>query len=290
MLTGVYTALVTPFKKNKQIDWEALRKLIRYQLKQKVSGFVVCGTTAESATLDRDEKTALFKYVMDECGDEGVTLIAGTGTNNTSETIEWTKKCASFGYKHFLAVTPYYNKPTQRGLLAHYETLAAATKGDIILYNVPGRSQVSLSAETIEKCSKIKNITAIKEASGNLTFASEIFQVTDRKKFSLLSGDDPTYFPFLCLGGVGTISVASHVLGSELEKMTKLVAEQKFHEARKIHEKYFPLFQALFIETNPAPIKWILSELGIIGPDLRLPLVEITEATSKTLKPFLKML
>jgi 4-hydroxy-tetrahydrodipicolinate synthase len=285
-MKGVYTALVTPFTEKKTIDWDGLKRLFEFQAKQKVTGLVIGGTTAETATLSSEEKKELYQFARKETEKFSFDLVAGTGTNNTAESIEWTKTCGSLGYKKFLVVTPYYNKPNQRGLIGHFEAIADVANGEIILYNVPGRTNISFTPETVARLAQKKNITAIKEATGNLTFASEIIQHVKSPGFSLISGDDPTYFPFLCLGGKGSISVASHLVGETLEKMTTAVAEGKLSEARTLHERIFPLTQALFLETNPTPVKWILSELGFIRPDVRLPLVEISKETELKLRPF----
>ena len=286
-MKGVYTALVTPFTEDKKIDWEGLKRIFQYQSKQKVTGLVIGGTTAETATLSSDEKKELFRFAKKETASFGFDLVAGTGTNNTHESIEWTKICADLGYEKFLVVTPYYNKPNQRGLVEHFKAIAASTKGDLVLYNVPGRAVISFTPETVAELAEIRNITAIKEASGNMTFASELIQQVKTPTFNFLSGDDPTYFPFLCLGGGGAISVLSHLFGDQMEKMTAHVRGGKWVEARAIHEKIFPLSQAIFLESNPTPIKWLLAELGLIRADVRLPLVMISSETEKKLKPYL---
>ena len=290
-LGGVYTALITPFRDDGAIDWDALRKLFAHSAAMKVRGLVIGGTTAETATLSADERRALYAFARKESERSELDLIAGTGTNDTSESVAWTRHCGELGYRKFLVVTPYYNKPNQRGMIAHYRAVseaAAESGGSVILYNVPGRTNVSLAPETVATLAQIPNIIGIKEATGNLALLSEMRELVlaVRPDFAFLSGDDPTYFPFLCLGGTGTISVLSHIAGAEMVALTKAVASGRLTEARNLHERLFPFSQALFVETNPAPVKWCLAELGFCRPHLRLPLVPVSRETTQKLKNF----
>ncbi len=267
---GIYTALVTPFKDN-EIDVKSLAHLVRWQLDQGVDGFVINGTTAESPTLDTAEKLKLIEVVRGEVAG-ALPLILGTGTNYTKTTIantQWAEKQKMDGV---LVVTPYYNKPPQRGLLSHFKTVAEHTELPMLLYNVPGRTAVSLAAETIVELSHVKNIVGIKEATGDLNLARQLME-TCAEDFALVSGDDETYLEFMALGGVGVISVLSHVIPKIMKDLnTKLRTPG---EARSAFAPYLPLTKLLFAEANPIPVKAALKDMGLIASaELRLPLVE----------------
>lgn len=279
MTKGVYTAIITPFLESGAIDWQAYESLIKTQVEAGVSGIVVTGTTGESPTLSKDEKKKIWEKTLELLKGTSLECVAGTGTNNTEETIEYTRLAQSLGYKKFLLVTPYYNKPTQEGLKQHYQKIANEVRGEIILYNVPGRTGVSLSAQTIAQLATHPQITALKEATGNLDFLIEI--QNELKKFDakmdLLSGDDATTLPFIKNGGVGCISVASIVAPQSMVELCK-------NKSESVHQKLQPLFRDLFIESNPGPVKFLLSEMGVIKNVLRLPLVGVTEETKIKLK------
>lgn len=274
-LKTTITALVTPFK-NDQIDFKSLENLVKQQIAGGVGGFVINGTTAESPTLDWNEVSQIFAKVK-AIVPNNFPLIIGTGSNSTKKTIEDSKKAESLGADAVLVVVPYYNKPPQRGLVAHFTAVADAIKIPVILYNVPSRTITALSLASIEKLSQHPNILGIKEASGNIEFAKEIVDACG-SEFLLLSGDDATYPEFLLAGGHGVISVASHILPkafADLVSNPKMSAEYK---------KYLRLINLLFSEANPIPVKRALQLMGIIeNAELRLPLCELDENLTRDL-------
>ncbi len=273
-LTGVLTALITPFK-NSEVDYESLKKLVQFQLKNGVDGFVINGTTAESPTLTEQERKKIFKYVQSEAGKD-VPLIMGTGTNSTEESIARTKEASELGADAALVVVPYYNKPPQRGLFAHFKKIAEYSDIPVILYNVPSRTIAKLELETLVNLSKVKNIIGIKEASGDIDFAKKMREQTP-KDFILLSGDDGCYVDFLKAGGDGIISVGSHILPKEFSEVQK----RKFDALLK----HMPTINDLYIEANPIPVKMALYLMGIISSaELRLPLMQMSEDLVPRLK------
>ncbi len=278
-MRGIFTALITPFKDNgDSIDYSALDRIVDDQIRQKVDGIVVCGTTAESATLSDAEKKELFTWMKKRVQGTSLKLIAGTGTNDTRDTIRRTRECFDLGYDQFLIVTPYYNKPQESGLLKHFTAVADATAGEVILYNVPGRTGLNLSTKLITELAAHPRIRSLKEASGDLTLASEIHSELARanRGLDLLSGDDATFFPFLCAGGVGTISVASHLWAIPMRQMQECVERGDLASARKIQDEYLPAFKRLFVESNPVPVKYALSKRLGFSPNVRLPLAELS--------------
>lgn len=273
-LRGTFTALVTPFKAGK-IDFPSLEKLVKHQLQGGVTGFVINGTTAESPTLTSEEKIEVFNFVRKVAG-SSVPLIMGTGSNNTAQTIEDSKKAEALGADAILVVVPYYNKPPQRGLYEHFKAVATSVKIPTILYNVPGRTITSLSNETVKELSKVSGVVGIKDATGNIDIAKEISSMCG-KEFVLLSGDDGTYVEFLNVGGQGVISVATHVIPSQMVQWKKWVQEGALDKARADIAKYNDLINLLFCEANPIPVKKALQLMGIIdSAELRLPLVELS--------------
>lgn len=279
---GTFTALLTPFK-NGKIDFDSVDRMVKHQLQNGVDGFVINGTTAESPTLTETEKVELFKHVRKVVGND-VMLIMGTGSNDTAKTIEDSKKAESLGADAILVVVPYYNKPPQRGLFAHFKAVATSVKIPTILYNVPGRTITSLATETIRDLSKVPGVIAIKEATGKIDFAEEIIKACGRD-FVMLSGDDGTYVEFLGVGGHGVISVASHVIPKQMAQWKKWVAEGQLEKARQDIAKYNDLINLLFIEANPIPVKKAVQLMGLIdSAELRLPLVELGEVESEKLK------
>lgn len=277
-MRGIYTALATPFDERGEIDFESLDKILRQQLAAGIRGFVVAGTTGESPTLSKDEKEKLFRHVFGFAREKNLDLVAGTGTNDTRETIELTKLAAAIGYRRFLVVVPYYNKPNQAGLRAHFEAVASSiNEGEVVLYNVPGRTGVSLSVETIVALAAHPKIRAIKEASGDLVFFGELRAglAQAKRSLALLSGDDVTYYPFLLAGGEGTISVASHVCPRALIEIESAVRAEDTATGDRLQADYLPLFHGLFLESNPLPLKWMLARLGLAENRFRLPLVPV---------------
>lgn len=283
---GTFTALITPFK-NDTIDFSSLDRLMKHQLDAGVDGFVVNGTTGESPTLSSDEVEQLFKHVRNCCGAQ-VPLILGTGSNSTAKTIEDSKKAQALGADAVLVVVPYYNKPSQKGLYEHFKSVAAAIQIPTLLYNVPGRTITSLTAETTAALSKEKGIIGIKEASGKIDLEQEIIKACG-KDFVMLSGDDGTYVEFLANGGHGVISVASHVIPRQMVQWKRWVDEGKLAEARADINKYMNLINLLFVEANPIPVKKAVQMMGLIdSATLRLPLTELAPEHAEKLQAEMK--
>jgi len=282
MFKGAITALVTPMKDG-MVDEEKLRNLVDFQINNGISALVPCGTTGEAATLSYEEHMRVIEIVVEQ-SNKRVPVIAGTGSNSTHETIYLTEFAKKVGCDAALVVTPYYNKPTQKGLYEHFKAVADAVDIPIVLYNVPGRTSVNMLPDTVIKLSKIKNIVAVKEASGSLDQVSEIIAGVS-PDFDVLSGDDSLTIPMMALGAKGVISVASNIIPKEVSQMVDLWLKGDIAAARDLHLKLFPLFKGIFIETNPIPVKKALYLMGIIENDIRLPLVEMTpEGTEKLRK------
>lgn len=287
-MSGAATALVTPFKKDGSIDNECFKKLVERQIKGGVKILVPCGTTGESVTMSDEERLHVIRITVEVAKRLKAHVIAGTGSNNTAATIDFTRKAREAGADAALVVAPYYNKPTQEGMFAHFGEIARSVKGfPIMLYNVPGRTSSNISAETTLKlANKFENIVATKEASGNLSQVMEI--IRDRpKNFKVFSGDDATAVPFISLGGDGLVSVCANEIPRETAKMVEHALNGSFHFARKIHYKILPLMEANFIESSPAPCKFVMSEMKLLEENLRLPLVPVTDTTRKILREIL---
>ncbi|MED3660456.1 4-hydroxy-tetrahydrodipicolinate synthase [Ureibacillus terrenus] len=274
-LGRIATAMVTPFRDDGGIDFETAGKLIEHLLANGTDSIVVCGTTGESPTLSKEEKLELIRFTVEKVN-KRVPVIAGTGSYDTKETIELTKKVEGLGVDGVMLVAPYYNKPNQRGLYAHFEAVAKETVLPIVLYNVPGRTSSNIEAATTISLSKIPNIQVVKEASGNLDQMAEILANTD-DDFLVYSGDDALTLPLLAIGGRGVISVASHVVGKEMQAMIRAFEEGRHDVAAKIHQTLLPLFKQLFKSPNPVPIKYALGKVGFHIEKVRLPLVEMTD-------------
>ncbi len=251
-MKGIYTAIVTPFESSGKIDREAFRKLLRAQRDAGIHGVIPCGTTGESPTLSIEEKKTLVQVAIEELKGSETAVIAGTGGNDTQETVEFSAWASQQGVSGVLVVTPYYNKPPQEGLLTHYRAVAEAVSCEVILYNVPGRTGVSLTAETIAELARHPRIRTIKEATGNVAFASEILDLCRKKGVSIdvLSGDDPTFLPLLSVGAVGIISVASNVVPAAMVALWQSFLSGSLPEATAQHRKLYPLFRDLFLEAN----------------------------------------
>ncbi len=286
-LKGSIVALITPFNHGK-IDEESFRNLIKWHLENGTHGILVSGTTGESATLTKEEKKRLFEIAL-EMAKGKVPVIAGTGTNNTAQTLELTKMAEEMGVDAALIVTPYYNKPTQQGLYQHYQYIAKRTNIPIILYNVPGRTGVNLAPTTTASLAKdFPNIVAIKEACGDLKQVSEL-KLQCPEDFIVLSGDDYTAFHTVITGGKGVISVAANVMPKEMAELMEESLKGNVQRAKDLHLYLYPLFKVLFIETNPVPAKEALYLMGMINsPEVRLPLSQLTEASLNTLKKVLR--
>lgn len=270
----VITAMVTPFDENLNIDYTATKKLITHLLENGTDSIVVSGTTGESPTLSKDEKLSLFKFVKENSNH--CKVIANIGTNNTSESIEFARSVEKVGAADgLLVVNPYYNKPTQEGLYQHFKAIAASTSLPIMLYNIPGRTSVNLDANTTLRLAEIENITSIKESSGNLSQVARVIENAP-EGFSVYSGDDNLTLPILSLGGVGVVSVASHVAGIHIKEMIKNFKQGDHQKAATIHRKLLPFFEGIFFVTNPVPIKKVLELTGVSTGGVRLPLVNLT--------------
>jgi 4-hydroxy-tetrahydrodipicolinate synthase len=270
-LRGCGTALVTPFSRNGSIDVEALRRLVQFQLREGIDFLVPCGTTGETPTLEHEEYFGVIRVVVEEAAGK-VPIIAGVGGNNTRRVSELIREVAALGVQGILSVAPYYNKPTQEGLYQHFKTIADSTDLPIILYNVPSRTSSNLEAATVARLSKVPNIVGIKEASGSITQQMEVLNSVE-PGFRVLSGDDAFTFPLMALGGVGVVSVVSNEIPGPMTRLTHLLLEGKYDEARQLNARLLPLMQANFVETNPIPVKAALAMMGMIQEVYRLPLV-----------------
>ncbi len=283
MFTGSIVALVTPFK-NGGINFETLKKLFEFHEKNGTDAILLSGTTGESPTLSLEEKIELFSFGKKNTE---IPIIAGTGNYNTKETIELTKRAEEIGVAGALVITPYYNKPTQKGLYAHFKTVSENTKLPIIIYNVPGRTGVSISPEVVGELSQISHIVGIKEASGSLR---QCFEIRKRvtKDFVLLSGEDALTLPILSCGGKGVVSVTANIVPKMVKEMVQVYLSGNLDKAMEVHYKLLPLTDAMFIETNPIPVKTGLRIMGFdVGP-LRLPLVDPSEKSLEVINDELK--
>lgn len=278
----VITAMVTPFDSQGEIDYAATESLINHLINTGTDGLVVAGTTGESPTLSTEEKVSLFKHVVQVVKGR-IPVIAGTGGNNTKASIELTKLAEEAGVDAIMLVTPYYNKPSQEGLYQHFKAIAESTKLPIMLYNIPGRSAVNLLPETIIRLAQVENIVAVKEASGNLEAMAEIIAQTD-DNFTLYSGDDSLTLPVLAIGGVGVVSVASHIIGQELQEMISLFKKGEVDKAASLHRHLLPLMKTLFIAPNPVPVKEALVLQGHRVGSVRLPLTPLTDEQRNQLR------
>jgi 4-hydroxy-tetrahydrodipicolinate synthase len=281
MFKGALVAIVTPFK-NGQVDEEALRELIEFQITNGTDGIVPCGTTGESATLTHEEHDRVIEITIDAVG-KRVPVIAGTGSNSTAEALRLTKHAFEAGADGALIVCPYYNRPTQEGLYQHFKMIADSVPIPIIPYNVPSRTGVNLLPETVMKLAKIKNIVGIKEASGSIKQASDIIGLCG-DGFTVLSGDDIFTLPVLAIGGAGIISVLSNVAPADMAGLVDAFASGELATAKALHHKMSPLIDALFMEVNPIPVKAALSLMGRIKYEYRLPLCKMSDANFNKLR------
>jgi len=280
-LHGSIVAIVTPFKKNK-IDEKAYHGLIDFHIKSGTHGIVPCGTTGESATLTQEEHLRLIEITVKMAGGN-MPVIAGTGSNSTEEAIFFTRHAKQFGAACALLITPYYNKPTQEGLFQHYKAIAKAVDIPILLYNIPSRTGVNLLPATVARLSAFDNIVGIKEGTGSLQQISDLIALCGNR-FLILSGDDFTAFPTMAVGGHGVISVTANIVPAEMANMMNAAEKGDFNEARKWHEKIYPLHDLMFMETNPAPVKAALSMMGRCSDEVRLPLCKISSGSAERLK------
>lgn len=276
---GSMVALATPFKNNK-LDEKTLVNLVKFHLKSGTDGIVPVGTTGECPTVSHEEHQRIIEICVDATGGK-IPVIAGTGSNSTAEAISLTKYAKKVGASAALMVNPYYNKPTQEGLYRHFEAVAKAVDLPIVLYNIPGRTGITMSAETVARLAKIPTIVAIKEATGNMDMASHIMSLCD---ITVLSGDDSLTLPLMSLGAKGVISVIANIMPETVSQMVTAFMAGNHDKAQEIHYKMFPLCRAMFIETNPIPVKKAMSWLGLCSDELRLPLCEIQPGNEKILR------
>ena len=269
-LKGSWVALITPFKENLEIDFEAVEKLVQMHLNAGTDGILICGTTGEAVTLSFSEKAELMKQVRNFTGGK-VPLMFGSGSNDTRGSVELTGKAKELGADAVLVVTPYYNKPPQSGLVAHFTEVAASTELPVVLYNVPGRTGCNMLPETVLKLAEVDNIVAVKEASGNLDQTMEIVRRAPQG-FALFSGEDALNLPIMCCGGKGAISVTANVAPRLMKEFCDAALAKDLDQARKLHYKLLDLHRNLFCETNPLPAKAALKLRGLIGDQVRLPL------------------
>ena len=287
MFKGAITAIVTPFNQDGSLDEESLRKLVEFQVKNKIDGIVPCGTTGESPTLNKSEQEKVIEIVIDSSKGK-VPVIAGSGSNSTRHAIEMTKRASELGADASLQVCPYYNKPTQEGLYRHFSEIANAVDIPIIIYNIAGRTGVNMETSTLARLAKEhSNIAGVKEASGNISQMMEVISMLP-KEFCVLSGDDNMTLPLMALGGKGVISVASNIIPKEMHELCEYAMKGNFEKAKQMHYNLLPLFKGIFIETNPIPIKAALAMKEMIKESYRLPMCEMKEENKEKLKAILK--
>jgi len=282
MLKGVFTAIVTPFDESGNLDEKAFRNLIEEQVLAGVAGIVPCGSTGESATLDYNEHDRVIKITIEQVN-KRCHVMAGTGSNSTKEAIELTQHAKKAGADSSLQIVPYYNKPTQRGLYEHFKAIAENCDIPIILYNIQGRTAINLETPTLVELTQVKNIIGVKEGSGSITQIMDVIKNAP-KDFSIISGDDKLTFLTMASGGSGVISVASNLIPKKMVEFVSLGLKEDFVAMRKMHYELDELFTKLFVETNPIPVKKIMSLKGKIKSSYRLPLCEPTENSVKILK------
>lgn len=285
MFKGSIVAIVTPFRKG-EVDEERLRELVEFQIVNGTDGIVPCGTTGEASTLDYEEHDRVIEIVVQQAK-KRVPVIAGTGSNSTKEAIEISEHAKKVGADGILLVTPYYNKPTQEGLYRHFKAIAEAVALPQILYNVPGRTSVNMLPETVARLAEIQNIVGIKEATGSLQQASEILALCG-DKIDVLSGDDFITFPMMACGGAGVISVTANIMPKEIALMIDAFNAGNMEEARLLHLKMLKINNAMFIETNPTPVKTALGLMGKCSDEVRLPLAPMSETNKAKLAGIMK--
>lgn len=285
MFEGTSVALVTPFKKGGGIDKDGIKRLVKMHEDAGTDAIVPCGTTGESATLSHKEHMEVIDTVVSAV--KRCKVLAGTGSNNTKEAIMLTKHAEDAGCDGALVISPYYNKPTQAGVLAHYKAISDAVDIPLVVYNVPGRTALNIEPKTTLALAKIHNIVGIKEASGNVSQIMQIIKGAP-KDFAVLSGDDALTYPLMALGAKGVVSVASNIIPEDTSRMTRLLLVRRYGEALKIHYRYLRLFQNLFIETNPMPVKTAMRLMKLPSGEVRMPLCRMSEANENILKETLR--
>ena len=275
MFQGSLVALVTPFDGNNRVDYTSLKRLVDFHVEQGSAGLVIAGTTGESPTLERAEHIELIGRAIEIAGGR-IPIVAGTGSNSTSQSIDLTLAVADPGLAAYMAVVPYYNKPTQEGIFRHYSAIADAAGKPILMYNVPGRTVADMLPETVGRLAKHGNIFGLKEATGDIDRLKQIQAVVD-ETFMLYSGDDFTLRPFIEQGGDGVVTVSGNVVPRQVATLCKLAREGKAAEAKALDDTLQPLNKALFCESNPIPVKWAVSRMGLMAPHIRLPLTPFSE-------------
>jgi len=284
--TGCGTALVTPFRKDQSLDEETLRKLVRRQIQAGINFLVPCGTTGESPTLTRAEHLRVVEITIQEAKGK-VPVLAGAGGYNTAEVIELARELQNMGADGILSVTPYYNKPTQEGLIQHFKAIAQAVRLPIVIYNIQGRTGVNVETATLRRLAEIDNIVGVKEASGNIGQMASVLHLLP-EQFTVLSGDDATVIPLIALGGRGVISVVANEIPAEFSKLTKLALAGDFGGARAIQRQWFSLMDVNFCEVNPGPVKAAMAMMGLLEPVFRLPMVPPSEANRARIEAVLE--
>ena len=285
MFSGAFTALITPFK-NGEVDVEALEDLVEFQIRQGINGLVPCGTTGETPALSEKEDRIVVETVVRVTAGR-VPVVAGTGSNSTQMAIKYTKMAEEVGADGSLQVAPYYNKPTQEGLYRHFAAIAESTSLPLILYNIPGRTSVTLSPETIARLAEIPNVVGLKDSTLSMNMISDTRALCG-EDFVVLSGDDPMTLPMISLGGDGVISVASNVAPAAISDLVATLLADDFERGRELHYQLLPLFRALFVETNPIPVKAAASLLGLCSDEMRLPLVPMSGENLRKLQEVMK--
>ncbi len=288
MFEGVFTALITPFAKDGKLDEQALRKLVDFQIEQGIDGLVPVGTTGESPTLSPEETERVIRIVVEQTGGR-VPVIAGTGSNCTDKAIHMTEKAKQIGATASLQVAPYYNKPTGEGFFRHFSAIADAVDLPMVVYNIPGRAGKNIENPVMLKLAQHKNIVAVKEASGNISQMMDLI-ANKPKDFNVLSGDDNLTYPLMALGGKGVISVASNAVPDRMKDLTHTALKGDWDRARKLHYELLPLFKAIFLETNPIPIKATMALIGYVEEVYRLPMCPMSAENRKALIEVLKQL
>lgn len=283
MIQGAMTAIVTPFRDG-QVDYDRLAQNVEFQIEGGIDGLVPCGTTGESPTLSHDEHRKVIEKVI-EFAKGRVKVVAGTGSNSTSEALELTKHAKQCGADAALMVNPYYNKPTQEGLYRHFASVADDVGLPICLYNIPGRTGIALTPQTVARLAEHDAIVAVKEATGSLDMASEILTLCD---IDVVSGDDSLTLPLMSVGGKGVISVLSNLIPKQIKTLVEAAAGNDFQQAQQYHLELFPLFKGMFIETNPIPIKSAMAMVGMDTGELRLPMCEMAEENAIKLRKLME--
>ncbi len=286
MFRGSIVALVTPFKHDFAIDFEAYGRLVDWHVEKGTNGIVPCGCTGEAATLSHSEQKECIRFVMERVAGR-VPVIAGTGSNNTREAVDLTRYAEEMGCAAALLITPYYNKPTPAGQIAHYRAVSEATGIPVVLYNVPSRTGTNMTPETVAELKKLPQVVAIKEASGSV---DQVSQIRTQCDITVLSGDDSLTVPMMSVGATGVISVAANVVPDRVAAMCRHAGAGNFDAARDLHYELMPLFKGLFLETNPMPVKAALARMGLIENVLRLPLVRMSDGAFARLDPILAKL